>query len=153
MATIKVLAANNLPGFVHGGLNITNTWQDLDLDKLNEEQREALTQYTGSHIRVHDESIDTYRQWLSSQGMTYEDGRVVDPQRTERERKRTEERAEAERVARGTMPGRPTPPRDDTSFQGPPGAGAVREVDQTRDRDTTPTDPQKPSNKPPVKPR
>jgi hypothetical protein len=159
MATIKITTANNLPRFVHGGIEASNTWTDLDLDKLSEEQREALTQYTGSHIRVHDESADTYRQYLAQHGMTYEDGKVVDPQREERARKRAEADAEAQRTARGTSPGRaPIPPREDTSFQGPPGAGQVREVDPTataaqgtrevRSRDSSPTDPDRPSNKP-----
>ena len=159
MATIKITTANNLPRFVHGGLTVTNTWTDLDLDSLNEEQREALTQYTGSHIRVHDESADAYRQYLTQHGMTYEDGKVNDPAREERERKRAEADAEAQRTARGTSPGRPaTPPREDTSFQGPPGVGEVREIDpslatsggtrEVRERDSSPTSPDKPSNKP-----
>jgi hypothetical protein len=137
MATIKITTANLLPRFVHGGLTVTNGWTDLDLDTLTDDQRDALTRYTGTHIRVHDESADAYRSFLSSKGMRYEDGKVVDPAREESERKRIEADEAARAAARGS---RPTPPRDDTQpqtaggFQAPPGADRAREIEPTTQR-------------------
>lgn len=160
MATIKVVTMGDTPRFVHNGLTVTSNWTELDLDTLNDESRQALVDYVGRFVRVHDDDVETFRSYLSQNGMRYEDGKVVDPQREERERKAAEEAA---RTAKGTMPGRPAPPRDDagaatSDFQGPPGAEQIardgsRDV-VTRDRDSAPTDPQKPSNKAPTtKPR
>jgi len=154
MAKIKLATQGDVPRFVHNGLNISQNWQEVDLDTMTDETRQALVDYVGRFVRVHDDDLDAFKAYLSQHGLEYTDeGHVRDP--AAEERKRQEE-------ARAAQPGQQPAPTsqpasaDQGNFQTPPGAisGRVVEPDTsggtrdtvTRDRDTTTTDPQKPSN-------
>src|SRR5688572_5323186 len=125
MAKIKLSTMGGVPRFVHNGLNVTDGWEEIETDDLSDESRTALAEYTGRFVRVHDQDQDAFRSYLAQHGYEYKDGQVTDT-RSADEREQERATAEAQRAAKGTSPGRPNPPRDDTgpaavgSFQAPP---------------------------------
>lgn len=153
MATLIKVAtpSSDIPRFIEGGLTITNGWSSIDLDTLNDEQRDTLSKYTGRFIRVHDEDLDTFRTYLGTFGAAYDpvDGTVKDPQREEREKAAQAQRdqstrdAEALRTARGTNPGQPPAEPEPGTFQAAHGPGG-RVVDESV-RERSDTAPDKPS--------
>jgi hypothetical protein len=150
MPKIKLATQGDIPRFVHNGLSVISGWTELDTDSLTPESVDALAEYTGRFVRVHEQDADAFRSFMAGHGYEYKDGAVTDTRAEERQRERVAREADAQRVS-----GTARAPREDAgrgSFQVPPGATeqpAGTSGDVVRERDGSTTDAQKPSNKTP----
>jgi hypothetical protein len=149
MPKIKLATMGEIPRFNHNGISVSDAWQEIDTDTLSDESRQALVDYVGRFVRVHDEDQDAFRSYVAPHGYEFKDGQITDT--------RSPEERERERAAQAGQQSaaRPTPPRDDTqpqtagTFQVPPGGEApAAGGDRDAVRDSRDTSPDKPSNKP-----
>jgi len=107
-------ATIGLPRFVHEGLEFSGAWQEFDFDSLPPEARTTLFQYVGTHIQVHPDDEQKFRDALANAKLEYvtePDGRrrvqsIGGPPPTERAQSAEQQRTEAGRVV-GAQPDHP----------------------------------------------
>jgi hypothetical protein len=163
MAKIKLTTQGDVPRFQHNGLSISDAWTEVELDSMNDDTRQALVDYVGRFVRVHDDDMDAFKSYLSSHGLEYnaDDGRVHDPKKEAEEKAAAEERARTGATATATdVPREPAHPSGSPrpegtgTFQTPPGTeagarvvdsdsggGAARDTVTRGERDTSPDKP------------
>lgn len=77
MSKFRIKAAGDIPRFQHEGIDVNQSWSEIDTAKLEPNTRDALELYTGSHVQVYPDDRDTF---ASALGLEWgDDGRLRIP--------------------------------------------------------------------------
>ncbi len=77
MTKLRIKSAGDIPRFAHEGIDINQSWTEIDVSKLAPNTRDALELYTGSHVAVYPDDRDAY---ASALGLEWgDDGRLQAP--------------------------------------------------------------------------
>ncbi|MBA2718926.1 MAG: hypothetical protein H0U52_06765 [Chloroflexi bacterium] len=79
---IRLMSASG-PRFLHEGLNITESWSEVDTDAIEPNTLDAIEEYTGSHIRIHPDDVE---EFASRMDLEFKDGRLYLPDGDDGER-------------------------------------------------------------------